>query len=361
MKKLITVTLLLVSLIAYSQQKDGYEILKLVKTSPIKNQQFSNACWSFSTTSFIETEIIRKQNKEIILSPMYFVYYNYLYQAENYIRMHGQTRFSPGGLTSHAFKVLKYQGLVPQLEFSGLPPDMVYLNCDIFNSIKRKLDSIVRCEKIEETWKSSITHDLNKYIGKLPTVFEFERVIFNPLEFANSVCDIRAEDYVEITSYSHHPFYENCFLEVPANWNHGEYYNIPINKFMMLIDTALYNGYSLIWDGDISEYPLINENNIDYSLHILSLPSERNSPKRIDQKLRQPTSENYTTTEDHLSHIVGIAKDKSGNKYYIFKDSQGIDKFLNGYLLVSEAYIKLKTISVLTHKDVLHKVCREIE
>ncbi len=357
MKKLITITFLFVSFITLSQHKDGFEIIKLLKTTPVKNQQLSNACWSFATTSFIETEIIRKQNKEIILSPMYFVYYNYLYQADNYVRMQGQSRFSPGGLTFHALKVLENEGCVPWLEFSGLPEDIEYLNYDdVFNSLKRKLDSIVQCEKIDTMWKSVVSQDLEKHIGKTPKVFEFEDTIFNPVNFSNKVFNFRPDDYIEITSYSHHPFYENCYLEIPANWNHGKYYNVPIDELMMIIDSALYKGYSLIWDGDVTEYPLISENRINYKLHVLDLPTEQNSPKRINQVLRQQTFENYSTTEDHLSHLVGISRDKSGNKYYILKDSQGVDSFLNGYLLVSEAYIKLKTISVMTHKDVLNKV-----
>lgn len=357
MKKLISVILLFASLIAYSQQKEGYEIIKLVKTTPVKNQQFSNACWSFSTTSFIETEIIRKQNIEVILSPMFFVYFNYLNQAENYIRMHGQTRFSCGGLTFHVMNVLKNYGCTPQFVYSGLPEGIEMLDCsNIVNSIYSKIDSIVRLNEIDTSWKEAIIKDLNKYLGKPPEVFKYKNSIFNPLDFSKKYCDINPDDYIVITSYNHHPFYEKCFLEVPANWYHGEYFNVPINEMMMVIDSALYNGYSLIWDGDVTEYPLIKDNQVDFSVQILDLPTGQNSPEQINQKLRQLTFDNYTTTEDHLSHLVGIAKDKSGNKYYLLKDSNGTGNLLNGYLLVSEAYIKLKTISVMTHKDILNKV-----
>lgn len=357
MKKLITIIFLIYSSVAFSQQKEDFEIIKLVKTTPVKNQQYSNACWSFATTSFIETEIIRNQNREIILSPMYFVYYNYMYLAENYIRMHGQTRFSPGGLTFHALNVLKNYGCVPQEIFSGLPERIENLDCsDVYNSVKSKLDSLVHLERIDTSWKASIIKDLERYIGKVPEVFEYENSNLNPLDFSNNICHINTEDYIEITSYNHHPFYEKCFLQVPANWYHGTYYNLPINELMMVIDSALYNGYSLVWDGDVTEYPLIKDNRIDYSIHILDLPPDQNLPENINQELRQKTFDNYTTTEDHLSHLVGIAMDNSGNKYYVLKDSQGTDKFLNGYLLISEAYVRLKTISIMTHKDVLNKV-----
>ena len=353
MKNLIIIVFLVTPFFVFSQQKDGFEIIELVKTSPVKDQQYSNACWSFATTSFIETEILRKQNKEIILSPMYFVYYNYLYQAENYVRMRGQTRFSPGGLTFHAFNVLKNYGCVPNEIFSGLPEGTEILDCsDVSNSIKSKLDSIVRLERIDTSWEVTILKDLERYLGKVPDVVKYESSILHPKDFSNEVCNFNVEDYIEITSYSHHPFYEKCFLEVPANWYHGEYYNLPINELMAVIDSALYNGYSLVWDGDVTEYPLIKDDRIDYSLHVLDLPPDHNLPENINQELRQKTFNSYTTTEDHLSHLVGIAMDKSGNKYYILKDSQGTDKFLNGYLLVSEAYIKLKTISVMTHKNV---------
>jgi bleomycin hydrolase len=128
---------------------------------------------------------------------------------------------------------------------------------------------------------------------------------------------------------------------------------------MMVIDSALYNGYSLVWDGDISEYPLINNNQIDYSINVLDLPTELNQSQCINHKLRQNLFDNYTTTEDHLSHLVGIAKDKSGNKYYILKDSQGANKFLNGYIYLSDSYVKLKTISILAHREILEKVVKK--
>jgi Aminopeptidase C len=357
MKITITIIFLTLPFITFSQQKDGYEIVKLVKTTPVKNEQYSNACWSFATTSFIETEILRKQNREIILSPMYFVYHNYFLQTWNYIRMHGQTRFSPGGLTFHALNALKNYGCVPQEVYSGLPKGMgILLSYELTDSIKSKLDSIVRLYKIDTTWKGSIVKDMEKYMGKPPDVFKYEGSDFNPLSFSKNICDINSDDYIEITSFNHHPFYEKCFLEVPANWNHGEYYNLPINYLMAVIDSALYNGYSLIWDGDVTEYPLMKNGEVDFTVQVLDLVVAGNAAKNINQELRQHSFDDYTTTEDHLSHLVGIALDKAGGKYYILKDFQGNDKLLNGYLLVSEAYIKLKTISVMTHKSVLKRV-----
>lgn len=359
MKKFISIIFLTLPLIAFPQQKEGFEIIKLVKTTPVKDQQYSNACWSFATTSFIEAEILRKQNKEIILSPMFFVYYNYTNQAENYVRMHGQTRFSPGGLTFHAFNVLKTRGCIPQLLYSGLPKGYEILDCsDVTSSIKTKLDSIVQLDKIDSPWKIQIINDLEKYMGKVPEVFEYKGSMIAPQDFAANYCKIDPNDYVEITSYSHHPFNENCYLEVPANWYHGEYYNLPIDKFMMVIDSALYNGFSLVWDGDVTEYPIINNNQVDFSIQVIDLPTDLNQPQNVDQKLRQKLFDDYTTAEDHCSHLAGITVDISGNKYYILKDSQGADKFLNGYLLVSEAYIKLKTISVMTHKSILKRVLK---
>lgn len=359
MKMLISIIFLSISFIAFSQQKEGFTIQNLVKTTPIKNQQESNACWSYSTTSFIESEILRKQNKEVILSPMFFVYYNYINQAENYVRMHGQSRFSPGGLTFHMLNVLQKHGCVPQDVYSGLPEGIGILNCsDVLNSISSKIDSIVRLDKIDTSWKTSISKDLEKYIGKVPETFKYKNSNYTPLDFSKKICDINPNDYIEITSYNHHPFYEKCVLEVPANWYHGEYYNLPIDELMMVIDSALNNGYSLVWDGDVTEYPLVKNNEVDFSVNTLDLPLDQNVPLKVTQELRQQTYNNYTTTEDHLSHLVGISLDKSGNKYYILKDSQGANRLLNGYLLVSEAYIKLKTISVMTHKSVLEGVLK---
>ncbi len=360
MKNIYIVLFLIGSSVLSAQNKDGYEIIKLIETTPVKNQQYSNACWSFATTSFIETEIFRMQNKEIILSPMFFVYYNYLNQAENYVRMHGQTRFSPGGLTFHLFNVFNNKGCIPELNYSGLPQGYEILDCsDIVYSIKTILDSIVQLDKIDSLWQISIIKDLNKYMGKAPEEIVYNGDTVSAQAFSSQYCKINPKDYIEITSFSHHPFNEKCFLEVPANWYHGEYYNLPINEFMMVIDSALYNGYSLVWDGDISEYPLINNNQIDYSINILDLPTELNQSQYINQKLRQKSFDNYTTTEDHLSHLVGIAQDKYGNKYYILKDSQGANNFLNGYIYLSDSYVKLKTISVLAHREILEKVVKK--
>lgn len=359
MKKYLT-TLLLITFYfstSFTQEKDGFKTVKLVKTTAVKDQEYSNACWSFATTSFIETEILRMLNKEIVLSPMYFVYHNYLNQAENYLRMHGQARFSPGGLTFHVFDVLEKHGCVPNVEFSGKNRDAETLDCtDLLNTIKPKLDSIVQCNRINSSWKEVIEEDLKKYLGEVPLNFRFENSTVSPNEFANQFCKIDVNNYVSITSFSHHPFYEKFFLEVPANWNHGEYYNLPVEKFMMVIDSAIYNGYSLVWDGDVSEYPIINNNMVDYTVQVIDLPPAYNLPGQITQEIRQQSFNSYLTTEDHLSHLIGIAQDSSGNKYYILKDSLGHDKFLNGYFLLSEAYVKLKTISVMTHKDVLNKV-----
>jgi bleomycin hydrolase len=359
MKKYMIIILLAIPVVVFAQQKEGFTIQTLVKTTPVKNQQASNACWSFATTSFIETEILRKQNKEIILSPMFFVYYNYVNQAENFVRMHGQTRFSAGGLTFHVMNVLKSQGCMPQEIYTGLPEGIEVLDCsDVVYSIYGIIDSVVRMNEIDTSWKVSVIKNLNKYIGKIPETFKYNNFGYSPLDFYKKVCDINPDDYIEITSYSHHPFHEKGVLEVPANWYHGEYYNVPINELMMVIDSALYNGYSLVWDGDVTEYPIIKNNQVDSSVQVVDLQSDGNSSKNITQVRRQQTFDNYTTTEDHLSHLVGIAKDKSGNKYYLLKDSQGTDSPLNGYLLISEAYIKLKTISVMTYKSVLKKVLR---
>jgi aminopeptidase C len=274
-RNFILLALLLISISVISQNADDLTIDYLIQTSEVKNQYNSNACWSFSSTSFLEAELKRMYNLDIVLSPMFFIHYNYAFQAENYLDKNGSTRFSPGGLAFHALDVYDKFGFVP--------------------------------------------------IDNYEVNFSF-------------------------TSYKDFELYKKCDLPVPANWKNQTYYNLPLEEFIAMVNYAIENGFTLLWDGDVSEYPIITNQGVDFKVEKVDLFQYPNDTL-INDELRQLTFNDKSTTEDHNSHIVGIAMDKNDNKYYILKDSNGQDNFAKGFIYISENYLALKTISLIVHKD----------
>ena len=205
----------------------------------------------------------------------------------------------------------------------------------------------------QESWKKAVQGTLNAYMGTPPLSFEYKGKTYTPKTFADEVIGINPDDYYEITSYSHHPFYSKIILETQANWNHGSYLNIPIKEWKDLIDYALANGYTLSWDGDVSEI------GFNRTTGFAELSGPYKDKPLITQEMRQKTFNNYSTKDDHNMHLIGVTQDKSGKRYYIIKNSWGTSNELNGYVYMSENYLLLKTISVLVHKDAISKEIKD--
>lgn len=342
--------LLLISISVISQNTDDLTIDYLIQTSEIKNQYNSNACWSFSSTSFLEAELKRMYNLDIVLSPMYFIHYNYLFQAENYLDKNGNTRFSPGGLAFHALDVYDKFGFVPTDDYDANFSAERYDYQNVLFPIKSLLDSALKESYNKNEVLAEVKEILDNKIAPIPDSVWYNDKVFEPKELADKIGKLKIKDYFCFTSYIDFELYKKYVLQVPANWKNESYYNIPLEEFISLANYAIENGFTLLWDGDVSEYPIITNQGVDFKVEKVDLFQYPNDTL-ITDKLRQLTFNDKSTTEDHNSHIVGIAKDINDNKYYILKDSNGRDNFAKGFIYISENYLALKTISLIVHKD----------
>jgi bleomycin hydrolase len=322
---------------------DGYKILNLVKSTPLKDQQNTGTCWASATTSFIETEALRLGHKQVELSPMFYVTPTYVDKAERYIRMHGNMHFTEGDLTFSVFKNYQKFGAIPEKNFPGkidtsLAHDHFRMNKDLLNKVKYYVNS-GRGTMTCQDYRKDIRRILDHHLGEIPAVFTFEGRQYTPESFAREYIGIDPDAYLEITSFGHHPFYSNFRLEMPSNWNNNAYFNLPIQELLNVVDHALENNYSVCWDGDIME---------GCSGEYCQLPNAgENNFEEIQQK-RQKAFDNYTLEDFHNMHIIGKAENKEGKVFYILKNSNG-----GNYLYMSKEFLLLKTISILVNRNAL--------
>ncbi len=336
------------------------KITKQVGCTPIKSQDNTGTCWSFSTASFIESEVLRKNKGEHDLSEMFVVRQIYVEKALNYVRRQGKAQFSQGSLSHDVTNIIKKFGIVPEAVFSGkLSANDKHDHSEMERILKAIVDAAIKGKKLSQNWLKAYEAVLDVYLGKVPKNFEYKGRNYTPKTFAADFLGINPSDYVEITSYEHHPFYETCILEIPDNFSNGIYYNVPIKDLETITDNAIQQGYSVAWDCDVSEKGFSSQEGLAI------LPKEITDEKaifktpqkeqKVSQRDRQLTFDSYATTDDHLMHITGIAKDKNGTKYYLVKNSWGERGPLKGYLYASEAYFQLKTIAIMVHKKAIPK------
>lgn len=362
------------------QEKPAYQftIEKSIPASPVKDQHRSGTCWSFAATSFIESELLRTGKGEFDLSEMYFVRKAYEMKADKYVRMHGRTNFGSGGLSMDVIRTWTDDGLVPDEIYTGLTTgDSLPVHGEMDGVLRGYLDEVIknRNRTLTPAWKNGYCGILDAYLGAEPSEFEFQGKSYTPGSFAREL-ELDPEDYVSIGSFTHHPFYVNFILEIPDNWLWSTIGNVPLDELMELLDHALDQGYTVCWDADVGE------KSYDWKRGIALMPSTQiedlsglergrwdelseseqqalfydfSSPKKereITQEIRQEMFDNYQTTDDHLMHITGVARDQRGTKYYLVKNSWGTGNHIyKGYHYVSEAYMRAKTIFFMIHKD----------
>ena len=364
MKKLYIGLLFAYGLFSASAQNYEFQDVIDLDHLPVISQDKTGTCWSFSTTSFLESEIIRLTGKPIDLSEMYQARTTYPLKAENYVMRQGKAQFSEGALAHDVINSAEKFGLVPETFYSGLSEEeQKHNHAELVAVLEAMVKTYVEnpAHELSPKWKTAINKVLDTYLGEIPNEFTFEGKKYTPKSFME-MTKVNPKDYITLTSFTQAPYYENFILNIPDNFSNGSMYNLPINEFIKVIDHALEKGYSLSLDCDVSEetfsakygVAFIPENDEDKKTGLAEIVKE----KEISQEFRQQEFENFNTTDDHLMHIVGKVKDQNGNVYYKVKNSWGNDekrvKF-GGYIYMSVAYMKLKAISVLLHKNGLDK------
>ncbi len=335
-----------------AQKKETFTITKEIKHLPVISQGSSGTCWSFATTSFLESEIIRKGLPEIDLSEMYFVDYAYLDRAEQYLLYHGHNNFAQGGQAHDVLNVLREHGLSTDEAFPGIKTNGRFTDRDLVNELSTEVTELnKKRDDFDASDLKVLKPILKKYIGKIPKKIEYDNKKYTPEELLQKT-GINPDDYIEISSYTHHPFYKPFVLEVPDNWAHGLYYNLPMEEMLDVVLYSLNNGYSVCWDGDTSEKTFQHKNGK------ADVPEKLAG--KITQEMRQETFLNRTTTDDHLMHVVGLSKDSEGNTCFYTKNSWGADSNdFGGYLNLTEDYVRLKTIAILVNKEAIPENIRK--
>jgi len=343
-----------------------FDILTQVKTTPVKNQAKTGTCWSFATTSFIETELIRMGKDSLTISPMFNVRYTYPQKALNYIRYNGTANFGEGGEPHDVMNVVNNYGFVQEEAYNGMKIGEEKHNHGEMDAVLKAIVETVNKNKggkITPRWQEVFESAINIYLGVPPEKFSYKGVQYTPKKFTELFC-FNSNDYVELTSFTHHPFFSKFDLEVPDNWSKNQYYNVPLDLLMTIVDSAIESGYSVVWSGDVSgkgfsrKYDIANVPLVEEPDSVGKKDDENIwhpvKEKIVTQEMRQLTFDNRTTKDDHSMHIVGIAKDQNGNKYYYTKNSWGTkNKKYGGYWFMSEAYTKLRMISIMINKNAI--------
>lgn len=346
--------------------QEAYKFTEVVdiEATPVISQDRTGTCWSYSTSSFLESEIIRLTGNRIDLSEMYTVRNTYSNKATNYVMRQGKAQFSQGGLAHDVMNSVKKNGIVPAEVYSGLSEDVTYHNHSEMEAvISAMLDTYIKNpgKTLSTKWKPAVESVLDIYLGKKVVSFNYQGKQYTPESFL-IYTKIVPTDYISITSFSHAKFNESFILNIPDNFSNGSFYNLPLDEFMTTLDNALANGYTVEFDCDVSEKTFSSKNGVAFvpvnSDDIKKGMTEIVKEKKVTQAYRQQEFENYNTTDDHLMHITGTLKDQNGTKYYKVKNSWGTneERVANGgYVYFSEAYMRLKTISITIHKDAVPK------
>jgi len=384
---------LAVSLSAFAQsdttqvKKDSVEgwqftTVDSVPITRVKDQHRSGTCWAFSTLGFLESEVLRIKGKEVELSPMFVVSKTLIDRATYCVRLYNEPRFAEGGSAYDVIYCMQHYGLVPKSAMPGIrygwtEADTLPVFSELTAVASGYLSGLKKQKKLSPVWREGLQAIYDTYLGPCPTEFEYEGKKYTPESFVKSL-GLNAEDYVSITSYTHHPFYERFALEVPDNWRMDQMYNVPMEDMMRIIDNAIANGYTLAWGADVSEIGFTRKGigvvpDADHGADLTGsdmqkwvgmtkdkqkeeLTKKPLPEKAITQQMRQDAFDNWETTDDHGMQIFGTAKDQNGKRYYMVKNSWGTVKSdYKGIWYISEAFMQYKTNDVLVHKNAIPK------
>lgn len=345
-----------------------FSTVKNLEATPVQNQNQTSTCWSFSSLSFFESELIRLgKGREFNLSEMFVVNKVYSLKADNFIRMHGKTNFGEGGGFPDAIQVLRQCGIVPEEVYSGKKEQKAPHNHHL---LETTLSNILRPSAQEETQKidfsflhNTVAATVDEFLGKTPEKFDYKGKSYTPRTYADAT-GLNPDDYIFLTSFSHHPFYEAFVLEIPDNWNWQKVYNLPLAEFSEVMRNAIQTGYTIAWGADVSEKGFMRADGLaivpEKPLSEMteeerkSLATKPVKQLSMTQELRQKAFDNYETQDDHGMHITGLVKDQNETNYFVVKNSWGRESNqCDGYFFASESYVLYKTTSIMLHKKAL--------
>ena len=365
---------------------EGYRFTdtKIIPTTAVKDQSRSGTCWCFSTLSFLESEILRAGGPAMHLSEMWIVRHSFMDKAEKYVRMHGSLNFAEGGASHDVTEGIKAHGIVPFEVYPGLnygteKPDFHELSV----VLKAYLDAVVKTgdksgKALSTAWKRGFDAILDEYFGPLPETFTYEGKEYTPETFAAQL-PIDLDNYIDISSFTHHPFYTQFIIEVPDNWMWGTVYNVPLDEMMQIIDHALEQGYTVSWGTDVSEkgfsrtkaigivpeadtesmsgteaerWGKLTDKEKEAALYKFDKPGKELT---VTQQMRQTAFDNYETTDDHGMLIMGTATDQAGNRYYKVQNSWNVLPPYDGFWYFSRPFVAYKTTSIMVNKQALPK------
>lgn len=367
--------------------KPVFTTIKALPITSIKDQSRSGTCWAYSTLSFFESEILKASGKNLDLCEMFIANKDYMERAILTVRMHGDSQFAQGGSAADVLEIIKRYGICPETAMP-LPGTMQGDSLANFNEFFDVMSPFVnaisksKAKKISNQWRVALQGIIDSYLGKCPEKFVYEGKTYTPKQFSESL-GINWNDYVSITSYTHHPFYTSFPVEVQDNWRWDRSYNVPMDEMMRIIDNALDNGYTIAWGGDVSEDGFTRKGlGIAYDTKAvqglagsdaarwLKLSSTEknnkldslgvNAPEIVPtQQMRQDGFDNWELTDDHGMHIYGLAKDQNGKEYYMVKNSWGEYGDYKGTWYMTKAYVAAKTMDYLVNKNAIPKDIRK--
>ena len=392
MKKLFTalMALALVASSAYADEKKDtvkFSVVKEIPITSVKDQNQSGTCWCYSTLAFLEAELLRKGKGTFDLCESFVVHHTMTDRAEASVRMHGDVSFAEGGSFYDVLYCMKNYGLVPQDAMpapGSLQGDSLFNFSELTTVAGAMVNAIAKWKPepgsrrrqitLSPIWKKNVEAIYDNYLGKLPESFKYNGKTYTPKSFVEYL-GLNADDYVSITSYTHHPFYQPFVVEVQDNWRWGQSYNLPIDEFMQVFDNAINNGYPIAWGSDVSEQGFtrdgvavmpdtekVQELSGSDMAHWLKMKPEEKKlntkpqpQKWCTQEERQEAYDNWETTDDHGMLIYGIAKDQEGNDYYMVKNSWGKAGKYDGVWYASKAFVRYKTMNIVVNKNALPK------
>ncbi|HRB30279.1 MAG TPA: C1 family peptidase [Ferruginibacter sp.] len=341
--------------------KNDFSIEKANLATAVKNQGQTGTCWSFSTTSLLESQLLKNNNSNINLSEMFTVRNIYLDKATNYVMRQGAAQFGEGGLGHNVIEAIAKYGSMPEEAYSGLlPTQQEYNHSKLMNELKIYLDSLLKHKPLMPHWQKGVAQILDKYMGAAPDKFNFEGKEYTAKNFAVEVLKFNASDYVNLTSFTHKPFYEPFIIDIPDNFSNGSYYNIPMEELIKVTKAAINNGFTVLWDADVSNNGFRQKKGlalyIDPVKKVAADSFTADMPEaEWNPAIRQKLFENLTTQDDHLMHITGLVKTKEGKEFFTVKNSWGNIGPYNGLIEVSGPYFAINTISLVMPKAALSK------